>query len=423
MSAKAYVMGMEVVSPIGVSLENHLEGIRYGRSGGAPITRFDASGFRTQFACEVKEDLTALLTPLPVSIKAVLRFDRKFELFCAAIELLHTKIAGKMANIPPEQIGVFIGAGMETNSQEPIIHYSSLNEEQGMEEIFKKNQMYPYVNIYFNPSHLATIHCAARFSAGGPRKTNISACAASAQSLGAAAQAVAQGTCKVAIVGGLDSTINPFILAAFSQLDMLSTRNDSPGTASRPFDRGRDGFVPGEGAGVVVLANHKVAQAWGDPLAAVAGYGSSLDGYKITAPHPQGLGAVLAMRRALASAEWLPESIDYINAHGTSTPLNDAVESDALRQVFGDTLPRIPVSSTKSQIGHLIAAGGIVEFISVVAAMREGILPPSINVERPDRMCPLSLVRKAGIHGKVRRAISNSFALAGQNATIAIEAV
>jgi 3-oxoacyl-[acyl-carrier-protein] synthase II len=352
-----------------------------------------------------------------------LPFDRKLELFCAALELLYPKVAAKMAAVTQERIGVFIGAGMETNSQDPIIHYSHLTDRQGLEEIFQQNRRFPYVNTYFNPSHLAALQCAARFSAAGIRQTNISACAASAQSLGAAALAVAQGACDAAIAGGCDSTINPFILAAFSQLDMLSTRNDSPATASRPFDRGRDGFVPGEGAGVVVLANEKTARKWGDPLAAVAGYGSSLDGYKITAPHPQGLGAVLAIRRALASAAWEPESVDYVNAHGTSTPLNDAAESDALQQVFGSALPGIAVSSTKSQIGHLIAAGGIVEFISVVAAMREGILPPSINVERQDHACPLNLVRAPGVRRQIRRAISNSFALAGQNATIAIEAV
>jgi 3-oxoacyl-[acyl-carrier-protein] synthase II len=420
---KAFVMAMEVVSPIGVSLEKHMDGIRSGRSGSAPIIRFDASGFRTNFACEVREDLSPLLAGLPASIKTVLPFDRKLELFCAALEMLYPKTAAKMAAVSPERTGVFIGAGMETNSQDPIIRFSHLSDRQLLEEMFRQNRMFPYVNTYFNPSHLATLQCAVRFSSRGIRQTNISACAASTQSLGAAALAVAQGTCDAAIVGGCDSTINPFILTAFLQLDMLSTRNDSPQTASRPFDRGRDGFVPGEGAGVVILTNERVAQKWGDPLAVVAGYGSSLDGYKITAPHPQGLGAVLAMRRALASAGWPPESVDYVNAHGTSTPLNDAVESNALRQVFGDALSRIAVSSTKSQIGHLIAAGGIVEFISVVAAMREGILPPSINVERQDRACPLNLVREPGVRRPIRRAISNSFALAGQNATVAIEAI
>jgi 3-oxoacyl-[acyl-carrier-protein] synthase II len=420
---KVFVMGMEVVSPIGVSLADHREGVRLGRSGSAPITRFDAEGFPTRFACEVKGDLSPLLKAVPAPIAAEFPCDRKIELFCAALELLYPSMANKISALRPDSVGVFVGAGMESISHEPVNDWTSIMKAGGIEKFFRYNGESPYVNRYLNPSHLGTLYAASRFTAHGVRETNLSACAASAQALGAAFKAIREGRCAAAIVGGYDSTVSPFSIAAFSLLDMISKRNDSPESASRPFDRGRDGFVPGEGAGIVVLADETTAAEWGDPLAELAGYGSSLDGYAITAPHDKGLGAILAMRRALADAGWEPGSVDYVNAHGTSTPLNDAIESLALCEVFGEALKDIAVSSTKSQIGHLIAAGGIVEFITVVAAMQDGILPPSINVAKQDRACPLSLVREPGLPKKIKRAISNSFALAGQNATIAIAAV
>ena len=220
------------------------------------------------------------------------------------------------------------------------------------------------------------------------------------------------------VVGGVDTTVTPFVLAAFLQLHMISMRNDSPETASRPFDRTRDGFVPGEGAGILILANERAAEQLGDPRARIEGFGTSLDGYKVTAPHPEGLGAQLAMRRALRDAGWEPSWVDYINAHGTSTPLNDPAEAAAMHQVFGEALKDIFVSSTKSQIGHLIAAGGIVELIGTVMGMRHGFMPASINVTRQDPACDLKLSTVSNAPNRIGRAISNSFALAGQNACV-----
>jgi 3-oxoacyl-[acyl-carrier-protein] synthase II len=420
---RTFVYDMEVISPLGCSLEEHVEGLVNGRSGGSFISRFNAKSFPTTFGCEVKTDLQYLQKVVNPAIAPCLPYDRKFELFCAVVERLFPRVAGKVLQVIPDQIGTFMGAGMESVDAGYLGDHFQIDEKKSIQAFLLNNKKLPYINRVLNPSHLGTVYAASRFNAAGPRQTNLSACAASAQALGAAFLAISQGTCRCAIVGGYDSTINPFTLAAFSQLDMISTRNSDPAIASRPFDLHRDGFVPGEGAGIIILAEESLDNIFGTPLAEIAGYGSSLDAYKVTAPHENGLGARLAIERCLASAGWEPSSIDYINAHGTSTPLNDVVEYRALRDLFGDTLAEIPVSSTKSQIGHCIAAAGIVECISVISAMKKQVVPPNINVTRQDPACPLRLITKPGENLTIRRALSNSFALAGQNAVVAIAAV
>jgi 3-oxoacyl-[acyl-carrier-protein] synthase II len=414
---------MEIISPLGCGLAAHMEGVRTGRSGSGPIHRFDASSFMTTFGCEVTDDLSPLYKKIYPDIVETFMFDRKMELFACCMELLRERIEVVTAAASAERIGIFTGVGTETLSDEHITSFTLVDEQECLNLFNRHNTRTPYVNRIVNPSQIVTNYAASVCGATGTRHTNLSACAASAQALGWAFEAISSGQCDCALVGGVDSTINPFVLTAFSQLDMISTRNDMPQTASRPFDKTRDGFVPGEGTGVVLLANELTAGKVGDVQTRLAGYGSSLDAYNITSPHPEGLGAQYAMKRCLQSAGWAAETVEYVNAHGTSTQHNDRMECSALKAVFGKRLDQISVSSTKSQIGHLIAAAGIVEFITTVAAINEGILPPSINVRRQDDACRVSLVTESGKNVKIKRAISNSFALAGQNAVLAIEAV
>ncbi len=419
---KVYVIDYETLSPIGIGANEHLEGLLEGRSGGAYVTQFDASSFPTTFACEVKGDLSPIAKLIHPVIRATFPYDRKAELFCCCAELLSQRAASRLSAVSPNRIGVYVGAGMEALSLN-ILRDAPVADAESVHFFHAQNASLPHVNKLLNPADFYALHAAAVFNAQGQRRVNLSACAASTLALGEAFRAINSGQCDAAVVGGVDSTVTPFVFAAFLQLNMISSRNDSPKTASRPFDRMRDGFVPGEGAGLVILANDKIAEKLGEPQAQVQGFGSSLDAYKITAPHPQGAGAVLSMERALKSASWSPDTVDYINAHGTSTPLNDPAEACALKTVFGDTLDDIFVSSTKSQIGHLIAAGGIVEFISTVMGIRHGFLPPSINVTKQDPACPVKLVNEPGKRHRISRAISNSFALAGQNATLCVSAV
>lgn len=421
---KVYIIEMETVSPLGASLKQHMQRVKDGYSGSDYITLFDASSFPTTFGCEVTDDFSDAKKEIPANIVATFEYDRKPELFCSSIELLKEKVDSWLHKSPAQKRGVYLGVGFDALSENLIEEGALFTEEMGMTEFARKNESVPYVNKVLNPAGFMSQYAASRLNAQGPRATNLSACAASSQAIGAAYRAIQSGVCETALAGGVDSTINPFTMAAFSQLNMISTRNDNPKTASRPFDMHRDGFVPGEGSAVLLLASEKAVDDMGvAPIAKITGYGSSLDGYKITAPHIDGLGAELAMRRALKDAGWESRDVDYLNAHGTSTPLNDSIECKALTRVFGDHLNNLLVSSTKSQMGHLIAAGGGLECLTVAGAISQGFLPPSINVKRQDSNCPINLVTVKNCDKKVKRVLSNSFALAGQNSCIAMEAI
>lgn len=421
---KVYIVDMEVISPLGASLEQHMRSVKCGHSGSGYITQFDASEFPTTFGCEVTDDFSSSKRDIPSNVKETFHYDRKPELFCSCTELLKPKIEKYTKKIVVENSGIFLGVGFDALSESLIKEGALFTDKMGMKEFAIKNASIPHINKVLNPAGFMAQYIASRLNVQGPRATNLSACAASSQAIGAAYRAIQSGTCTTAITGGVDSTINPFTMAAFSQLNMISTRNNTPETASRPFDLHRDGFVPGEGAALLFLASDKVVHDLGiTPLARIAGYGSSLDGYKITAPHEDGLGAELAMKRALKDANWKADSIEYLNAHGTSTPLNDSIECTALSRIFGDHLKSLLVSSTKSQMGHLIAAGGGMECATVAGAISKDFLPPSINVERQDSSCPVNLVTVSENEKKVTRTLSNSFALAGQNCCLAIEAI
>lgn len=422
--SRVFIIEMEVISPIGASLSSHMEKVKSGASGADYIKQFDVSSFPTTFGCEVTEDISYLRDYIHKDIQATFPFDRKPELFCSCAELLKLKADTILKRLTPERNGVFLGVGFDSLGLKVIEQGSHFDEHSGFKHLRDQNRKYPQNNAVLNPASLMCNYAASRLYAKGERVTNLSACAASSQAIGDAYKAIQEGRCDSAITGGVDSTINPFTLIAFTQLNMISTRNDKPQKASCPFDMRRDGFVPGEGAGILVLASEKEVDRLGvTPIAEITGYGSSLDGYKITAPHETGLGAELAMRRALNDAQWSPESIDYLNAHGTSTPLNDAIECMAIKRVFVNHIKDLKVSSTKSQIGHLIAAGGAVEAITVAGAMQAGFMPPSINVEKQDKICPVNLVKDVALEKPIKRALSNSFALAGQNCCLAFAAV
>lgn len=422
--SRVFIIGTEVISPIGTGCQNHIKAVKAGDSGADYIQQFDVSSFPTTFACEVTEDISPFHANVPQNMRATFPYDRKPELFCSCVELFKESYGREMHLLTPEATGVFLGVGFDSLGLKLIEDGSHYGIKRGFEHLRSENRGYAQSNLFLNPASLLVNYASAQFNARGPRFTNLSACAASSQAIGAAFKAIRSGQCRAAVAGGVDSTINPFTLIAFTQLNMISTRNENPQKASRSFDMRRDGFVPGEGAGILLLASEEeVERVQASPIAEITGYGSSLDGYKITAPHETGLGAELAMVRALNDAGWDASTVDYLNAHGTSTPLNDAIESMAISRVFGEHFESLRVSSTKSQIGHLIAAGGGVEAITVAHALKEGFMPPSINVEQQDKACPVNLVKDKAIDAPIKRALSNSFALAGQNCSLAFAAV
>jgi 3-oxoacyl-[acyl-carrier-protein] synthase II len=262
-------------------------------------------------------------------------------------------------------------------------------------------------------------HLASLFNAQGPNLNCLTACAASSQAIGEASEIIRRGDADAMLSGGAHSMIHPFGVTGFNLLTALSTRNDSPEKASRPFDRDRDGFVLGEGAGMLVLEELEHAKARGAHIyGEVVGYGSSADAFRITDIHPEGRGATMCMKMAIRDARLNPEEIDYINAHGTSTEVNDKVETMAIRQALAESAYKVPVSSIKSMMGHLIAAAGSVEAIVCLLTIRDGVLPPTVNYENPDPECDLDYVPNQAREARVRRALSNSFGFGGQNVSL-----
>jgi 3-oxoacyl-[acyl-carrier-protein] synthase II len=269
--------------------------------------------------------------------------------------------------------------------------------------------------------NMPSAHLAALFNAQGPNSNCLTACAASSQAVGEATELIRAGDADAMIAGGAHSMIHPFGLTGFSLLTTLSQRNDDPTRASRPFDKERDGFVLGEGAGIVILEEYEHARKRGAAiLAEVLGYGSTADAYRITDIHPEGRGAIGCMRHAIADAKLNIEEIGYVNAHGTSTSVNDRTETLACKGVFGDLAKSIPVSSTKSMMGHLIAAAGVTEMIVCMLAIRDGVLPPTINQETPDPDCDLDYIPNVARPSKIKVALNNSFGFGGQNVTLAV---
>ncbi len=405
------VTGIGLITPVGIGWQAAWEGLLRGESGGGPVTHFDADeGHATRIACEVKGfDPTSVLDP-----KEIRRYDRfaQFALVAADEAMRHAGLEGAPEGVSEERFGVIMGSG---------IGGIATFEEQ-CRNLIEKGA--PRVSPFFVPMFIPDIApglVSIRYGARGPNYTTVSACASSAHAIGEAFRSIERGDSDLIIAGGTEASITPLAMAGFSAMKAMSTRNDEPETASRPFDLTRDGFVMGEGAGCLVLEAREVAEERGATiLGEVAGYGLSADAYHITAPVPGGIGAQAAMRMALLDAGATPEDVDYVNAHGTSTPHNDRGETAAIRAVLGDRAEKVVVTSTKSMTGHLLGAAGAVEAIVSLLACREGVIPPTINLETPDPDCDLDYAPDGAREQEVRLALSNSFGFGGHNVCLAM---
>lgn len=402
---RVVVTGMGVISPVGIGLDAFWDGLTSGRSGIKPITQFDASAFPVRFAGEVADfDASGWLDR-----KEAKRMDRVSH-FGVAAGLDAVRDAG--LEITPEnreRVGVVVGSG--------IGGLRTLEDQMVVLRDRGPDRVSPFL-IPMMISDITAGHISMMLDARGPNMAVTSACATACHAIGEAAHMIARGDADAIIAGGAEAAVTPVGVGGFAAMRALSTRNDEPQRASRPFDINRDGFVLGEGAGILVLEEYETAKARGARIyAEVAGYGATADAHHITQPAENGEGAQRAMRMALRKGGLQPDDISYINAHGTSTGHGDIAETNAVKAVFGaDT--RIPVSSTKSMTGHLLGAAGGVESIACILAVTHGILPPTINLDAPDPECDLDYVPHTARKANVHAAMNNSFGFGGHNATV-----
>jgi 3-oxoacyl-[acyl-carrier-protein] synthase II len=406
---RVVVTGLGVVSPVGIGADAVCEAVNAGRSGVAPITAFDASAHTTRFAAMIDAwDPTPWIEP-----KEARRLSR-FQQFAVAAAQQAVDDAGLVVDdTNAHRVGVIVGSG--------IGGLGTMEEQKEILDAKGPGRVSPFL-VPMMIVDLAAGHISIRFGAKGINYSPVSACATGNHSLGEAAEAIKRGDADVVIAGGFDCGVTPLGLAGFCAARSLSTRNDDPVGASRPFDAGRDGFVMGEGGGVLVLEELEHARSRGARIyAELAGYGASADAYHLTAPHPEGDGARRAMLQALERARMNPGDVGYINAHGTSTELGDAAETGAIKAVFGAGAP--PVSSTKSMTGHLLGGAGALEAVICVRALVDGVLPPTINYETPDPACDLDYVPNVARETSVDAAMSNSFGFGGHNATLVFRRV
>jgi 3-oxoacyl-[acyl-carrier-protein] synthase II len=403
------VTGVGLVSPVGIGTEETWQALLSGRSGAGPITLFDASHHSTRFACEVKG-----FDPLRwIEKKDVKKVDRFIQFAIAASDLALEDAAYAVDAAEAGRVGVFIGSG--------IGGFATIEREH--EALMKGGPR--RISPFFIPSaivNLASGWVSIRTGAKGPSSATCTACTSGAHAIGDSFRLVQRGDADVMIAGGAEAAITPLGVGGFCSMRALSTRNDEPERASRPFDRDRDGFVIGEGSGIVVLEELEHARRRGAKIyAELVGYGMSSDAYHISAPSEDGEGAVRVMRATLEDAGVAPEAIDYVNVHGTSTPRGDAVETVATKTVFGEHARRLAVSSTKSMTGHLLGASGGLEAGIAALAIRDQVLPPTINHENPDPECDLDCVPNRARPAAVRYAISNSFGFGGTNGALLFE--
>lgn len=403
---RVVVTGMGAVTPVGIGVDTVWQNLLDGVSGIRTIDRFDVSEYPTKIAATVEG-----FDPEEYIDKRDARRMDRFVQFALAASIQAVKQSGLTItqDIAP-RVGVYIGSGIGGLTTLEEQHKTLL--ERGPKR----------VSPFFIPmmiGNMASGQVSILFGAQGPNSAPVSACATGSNSIGDASKIIARGAADVMICGGSEATLTPLALAGFCSARAMSERNDDPQQASRPFDKGRDGFVMGEGAGVLVLEELSFAQARGATiLAEIVGYGMSGDAFHLVQPAPEGTGAVNAMRAALRDAGLEPSAIGYINAHGTSTPIGDAVEAHAIRNVFADVYTDVSVSSTKSMTGHLLGAAGGIEAIACVMALRDGMLPPTINLTDPDPECALRHVANVPEQRSVEHAMSNSFGFGGHNATL-----
>jgi len=409
MKRRVVITGVGVISPVGNDADTFWKSLQEGKSGIDKITSFDASDYPTQIAGEVKN-----FDPEQYMDKReVRRTDRYVQFALAAAKMAVQDAKLEITDENAEQVGVYIGSG---------IGGLSTWEDQHQVLIEKGPRR---VSPFFIPMMIANMASglvSIEYGAKGPTSSAITACATGTNAIGDAFRLIQHGHADVMITGGAEATIRPMAMAGFCAMKAMSTRNDEPQKASRPFDRDRDGFVMGEGAGILILEELEHAKKRGATIIAeVIGYGMSADAHHITAPAPGGEGAARCMRMALRDAEVAPEAVGYINAHGTSTDQGDIAETMAIKSVFGEQAYKLAVSSTKSMTGHLLGATGGIEAIATAFALRDQVLPPTINLENPDPECDLDYVPHVARKADVDVAISNTFGFGGHNATIVLK--
>ena len=396
------------MTPVGVTVEDSWAGLLAGRSGAAPITKFDASAQDVRFACEVKG-----FDPLRYMDR---KESRRYDLFAQyALAAAHQAVtqAGLEGKFPaPDRTGVIIGSGIG----------GMMTFEENCRVFFEKgpSRVSPFFVPMFIPDIAAGL-VSMRYGLRGPNYATVSACSSSAHALGESFRLIREGVVDCMVTGGAEGAITGVAVAAFANMKALSTRNDAPEQASRPFDKGRDGFVMGDGAGGLVLESLEHARRRGAAvLGEVVGYGMSADAHHITSPPADGAGAQLAMRHCLADGRLRPEDVGYINAHGTSTPVGDAAETRAVKAVFGQHAGKLMFQSTKSMTGHLLGAAGATEAIYSLLVTTTGKVPPTINQVTPDPDCDLDSVPNVAREADVRVALSNSFGFGGHNVSVAL---
>jgi len=400
---------MGAVTPIGLNVQDYWTNLLAGKSGAAPITYFDTSQFDTRFACEVK------------SFKATDFLDRKsaqrmdpFAQFAVISSDMAIKDSGLQAKeMDADRIGVVFGSGIGGMHTYDTQFRNYIQGGPGR------------ISPFFIPMLIPDIACgyiSIKHGLKGPNYATVSACATASHAIADAFRIIQYGDADVMVCGGSEASITPMGLGGFNSMKALSTRNDAPEKASRPFDKERDGFVMGEGGGTLVLEEHEQAQKRGAKIyAELVGIGATADAHHITAPPEGGDGAVRSMRRALKDAGITPEDVDYINVHGTSTPLGDISETLAIKTAFGAHAAKINISSTKSMTGHLLGAAGAIEAIAAIMACYTDMIPPTINYEFPDPACDLNYTPNVAAHHTVRYALSNTFGFGGHNATLIVK--
>jgi 3-oxoacyl-[acyl-carrier-protein] synthase II len=409
---RVVVTGLGLVSPVGIGVEASWQSLVAGRSGIGPITLFDASTYPTRIAGEVKGFEPGDF----MDKKEARRNDRFIQFALAAAEMAMKDSGLDLSREDPEQIGCIVGAGM--GGLGTIEENRTLLTERGLKRI----------SPFFIPSliiNLAPGQISIRYGLKGPNFSTVSACATANHSIGDALLYIERGLADVMVAGGCEATITPLGVGGFCAARAMSERNDEPEKASRPFDKGRDGFVAGEGSGILILEEYEHARKRGARIyAELAGYGASADAYHITSPAPEGEGGQRAMKAALKFAGVSGDEVGYVNTHGTSTPQGDVAECQAINKVFGEHARKgLVVSSTKSMTGHLLGAAGGLEAVITVLALQRGVVPPTINVDDQDPECQLDVVPNVARELKLRAAISNSFGFGGTNSVLLFKAV
>ncbi len=418
MLRRVVVTGMGMVTPVGRDLDQTWAALQEGKSGVGAISLFDAASFPTKIAAEARGfDLADYISDAD-RWREHCR-NTQFAIAAARMAVDHSGLEDKK-DLDRSRFGVYLGSG-EGQQDFPrfvkLVHASSREGKVDTSNFTRQGlkELHPIHEAEQEPGTPAG-HLAGIFGARGPNANCLTACAASSQAIGEATEIIRRGDADVILSGGTHSMIHPFGVTGFNLLTALSTRNDEPTRASRPFDRDRDGFILGEGAGMVILEELEHAKARGAQIyGEVAGYGSTADAFRLTDTHDEGRGAIASIKEALADAELNADQIDYINAHGTSTSVNDSIETLAIKRSLGDVAYKVPVSSTKSMMGHLIAAAGSVEAIVCLMTIRDGVVPPTMNLDHPGDDCDLDYIPHEARRRRVDVTLSNSFGFGGQN--------